>query len=277
MKYKFYASLFIIILFLLGCSIQPNQPQGNPPAQTSYQEPGLTVADAASDNLPDIIGGPESKTRTGAHPPRIPNIVFYHGPSNKKLAALTFDDGPDVHYTTEILKILKQHGIKATFFIVGSRAEAHPEMVKRIHEEGHAIGNHTWDHPNLKKISMTQIKSEVDRTDRLLTSLIGYKPHIFRPPYGIANASDIKELGRLGYKVIDWSVDTRDWAGTSPDRIIEYVHKEATPGAIVLEHCAGGRHEKLDNTIEALPRIISYFKERGYRFVTIPELLHIRR
>lgn len=277
MKHKFYASLFIIILFLLGCSIQPNQPQGNPPAQTSYQGPGLTVADAASDNLPDIIGGPESKTRTGTHPPRIPNIVFHHGPSNKKLAALTFDDGPDVHYTTEILKILKQHGIKATFFIVGSRAEAHPEMVKRIHEEGHAIGNHTWDHPNLKKITMTQIKSEVDRTDRLLTSLIGYKPHIFRPPYGFANASDIKELGRLGYKVIDWSVDTRDWAGTPPDRIIEYVHKEATPGAIVLEHCAGGRHEKLDNTIEALPRIISYFKERGYRFVTIPELLHIHR
>ena len=124
---------------------------------------------------------------------------------------------------------------------------------------------------------MTQIRSEVDRTEHLLTSLIGYKPHIFRPPYGFANKNDIKELGRLGYKVIDWSVDTRDWAGTPPDRIMEYVHKEATPGAIVLEHCAGGRHEKLDNTIEALPRIISYFKERGYRFVTIPELLHIHR
>lgn len=100
---------------------------------------------------------------------------------------------------------------------------------------------------------------------------------MFRPPYGLANANDIKELGQLGYKVIDWSVDTRDWAGTPPDQIMEFVQKEAAPGAIVLEHCAGGRDDKLNNTIEALPRIISYFKEQGYTFATIPELLKINK
>lgn len=275
MKIKFCTSICILVVFLLGCSTLPGQPKTNPPQQSFSLETGLPEADATNKNLPDITGGPESKTRTGEHTAHVPNIVFFHGPSNKKLAALTFDDGPDVHYTTRILDILKKDNIKATFFIVGSRAEAHPEMVKRIHEEGHAIGNHTWDHPDLKKIPMTEIKSEVDRTEQLLTSLIGYKPHLFRPPYGLANANDVKELGSLGYKVIDWSVDTRDWAGTPPDKIMEYVHKEATRGAIVLEHCAGGRDEKLDNTLEALPRIIAYFKEQGYSFVTIPELLNI--
>jgi len=204
----------------------------------------------------------------------VPNIVFHHGPDNEKLVALSFDDGPDVHYTTEILDILKQNNIKATFFIVGKQAKAHPEMVKRISAEGHVIGNHTWDHPDIKKIDMNKLIDEVQQTDDLINTIVGYKPQLFRPPYGFANENAINELGKLGYKIIDWSVDTKDWAGTPPDKMMDYVQKELRPGAIVLEHCSGG---KLDNTVAALPRIISYLKDNGYRFVTVPELLHISK
>lgn len=275
MKFKSIGVLVILALLLVGCSTSPVQPPTNPPQASKTHESGVSVADAA-DNIPDLLGGSESKTRVmDEHPEDVPNIVFHHGPTNKKLAALTFDDGPDVHYTTKILDILKQNNIKATFFIIGVRAEAHPEMVKRIAAEGHVIGNHTWDHPDIKKIDINKIKEEVQRNDDLLSKLIGYKPHLFRPPYGFANANDIRELGKLGYKIIDWSVDTKDWAGTPPDKIMDYVHKELSPGAIVLEHCAGGKDDKLDNTVDALPKIITYLKSQGYSFVTVPQLLNI--
>jgi polysaccharide deacetylase family sporulation protein PdaB len=236
-----------------------------------------TVANAAVSNTPDILGGSELRTRRGDHSAYVPNLVFRHGAHNKKLVALSFDDGPDVHYTTKILNILKQNNIKATFFIIGKRAKAHPKMVKLISDEGHVIGNHTWDHPDIKKIDINKLKNEVQRTGNLIHSIVGYKPHLFRPPYGDANANDIKELGKLGYKIIDWTVDTRDWAGTSPDKILNNVKKEVRPGAIVLEHCAGGKGEKLDNTVAALPKIIAYLKHKDYRFVTVPQLLHISK
>lgn len=268
---KSYMIGSLLAIFLLTGCMAPTHPPLKINPTTN-----IPVADADT-NVPDIMGGQELKTRTGDHASELANIVFHHGPTNKKVVALTFDDGPDVNYTTKILDILKQNGIKATFFIVGNRAKAHPEMVKRIADEGHVIGNHTWDHPDIKKITTEQLKNELQRIDQLLNSIVNYYPHLFRPPYGFANANDIKELGSLGYKIIDWSVDTKDWAGTPPDKIMEYVHNELSPGGIVLEHCAGGRDDKLDNTVEALPRIISYLKEQGYSFVTIPELLSIRK
>ena len=269
MKIKSFAILIVLAFLLTGCNTSPIQPLANPPQK-------ISVAEAES-NIPDILGGSESNNRGGNHLADVPNIVFHQGPDNEKLVALTFDDGPDVKYTTKILEILKQNNIKATFFIVGNRAKAHPEMVKRISIEGHTIGNHTWDHPDIKKMDITKLKDEVQQTDDLINSIVGYKPHLFRPPYGFANVNDIKELGKLGYKIIDWSVDTKDWAGTPPDQMMDYVTKELRPGAIVLEHCAGGKNENLDNTVAALPRIISYLKDNGYRFVTVPELLHISK
>jgi len=278
MEIKSFGILIVVLSFLLtGCNTRPVQPQVNPPQTSQIPGSGISVADAAESNMPDLLGGPESKTRKGDHSADVPNIVYHHGSDNKKLVALSFDDGPDVNYTTKILDILKQNNIKATFFIVGSRAKAHPEMVKRISDEGHVIGNHTWDHPDIKKIDINKLKDEVQQTNDLINSIVGYKPHLFRPPYGFTNANDIKELGKLGYKIIDWSVDTKDWAGTPPDKIMDYVQKELRPGAIVLEHCAGGKNDKLDNTVVALPRIISYLKDNGYSFVTIPELLNISK
>jgi peptidoglycan/xylan/chitin deacetylase (PgdA/CDA1 family) len=250
--------LFTILISLFtGCTSIPRS-----------ISPGIANA-----NTPEPVGGSELQNRTGEHAYKVDNIVFFEGPSTLKQAALTFDDGPDVYYTTKILDILSKNKIRATFFIVGQRAEKHPEIIKRIVNDGHTIGNHSWDHPDLNKLTPEKVKFELDQTSNLLCSITGFQTHLFRPPYGAASQSVVNELASMGYKVIDWSVDTRDWAGTPPAIIMEYVKKELKPGGIILEHCAGGKNDNLDNTVKALPEIISYAKNQGYTFVTIPELL----
>ncbi|GIM46517.1 hypothetical protein DNHGIG_20660 [Collibacillus ludicampi] len=232
-------------------------------------------------STPDLADGPESQNRTilpihkALEGSNLSGILFYKGPANVKKAALTFDDGPDIRFTPQILEILKRHGVKATFFIIGTRAQAHPEMVRRIAQEGHVIGNHTWTHPNLRKLSPGQVRAEIDKTNQELFKILGYYPDLFRPPYGSTTPSEVREIGSMGYKVIDWSVDTRDWAGTPTTQIMNYVRSEISPGGIILEHCAGGRGENLNNTINALPQIISLLKAQGFTLVTVPELLNI--
>lgn len=229
----------------------------------------------SNNSVPDLKGGSEIANRKAYHNPPYKNIVFYIAHTNKKQVALTFDDGPDITFTPEILDILKQNNIRATFFIVGARAKAHPEMIKRIEHDGHAIGNHSWDHPDLDKLSNNDVTSEIQRTDNTLFYLLGYHPTFVRPPYGAADLRVIKSIGLMGCKIIDWSVDTRDWAGTPPAKILLNVRSEIHPGAIILQHCAGGKGENLSNTVTALPQIIKELRSQGYQFVTVPELLGI--
>lgn len=279
---KLFVSI-ILMLMIIGCNrITPQQPPptSTAPGSTPQTQP-LSKPETSNVKTPELSGGPERGKRTidskqiGDYASRFPKVLFYSGPGNAKQAALTFDDGPDVYFTSQILDILKRNNVKATFFIVGKRAEANPEMVKRIAAEGHAIGNHTWDHPDLVKLTPDQIRSELSSTDQLLSQLVGYHPALFRPPYGATNPSDVQLISSLGYKIIDWSVDTRDWAGTPPAQIMDYVHKEFRPGGIILEHCAGGKGENLSNTVTALPEIISTLEAQGYSFVTVPYLLNI--
>lgn len=300
MNYRYsIIALLTISMLASGCANKANPPrqQANPTPQSITRAPGpdrshtpgtlpapsrnLSTPDKDNAATPDLAGGPESKNRQrlqlqSAHQHAVATkILFFSGPRSAKRAALTFDDGPDVHYTTQILDVLKQHGVKATFFIMGTRAQAHPDMVRRIANEGHVIGNHTWDHPKLPKESTEALKSEIDRTNVQLHSILGYYPALFRPPYGAATQEEVRMLGTMGYKVINWSVDTRDWSGTAPLQILHNVRREAHPGAIILEHCAGGKGEDLSNTVQALPQIIALLKSQGYSLVTVPELLNI--
>lgn len=271
------SSVLLLSFFLAGCWPWPRQSTPSPLTHPDHPSPSR----ASWSSTPDLNGGPEQHGRVDDLEVRrqifrqFPGIVFYHGPAGVKQAALTFDDGPDVTYTARILDILKREGVHATFFIVGQRAQTHPYMIRRIVQDGHVIGNHSWDHPDLTKLSSDQVKSEVLRTNQILTALAGYAPDLFRPPYGKLTPDLVQMVGQMGFKVIDWSVDTRDWAGTPASTILAYVRKEITPGGIILEHCAGGRGEHLDNTVEALPRIIAYLRSQGYSFVTIPQLLHV--
>jgi len=175
--------------------------------------------------------------------------------------ALTFDDGPS-YYTEGLLDILKERNVKATFFVLGAQVRIQSETVQRMFQEGHQIGNHTWDHPNLTKLSDAQIREQLRLTDDLIAQLIGEQTPFLRPPYGAYNES---VLAASGLPIIFWSVDPLDWkdrdAGTVAARIAD-----APIGAIILAH------DIHKSTVEAVPAIIAALHARGIRFVTVSKL-----
>ncbi len=223
-------------------------------------------------DVSDLMVGLGCLTRPIADNPSSARVLYCSPNQTLKKVALTFDDGPDVYYTPQILEILKQNNVKATFFIVGLRAQAHPEMVRRMVNEGHSIGNHTWDHPLLSKLPPDRVKEQVQKTEQLLYKITGFNTAMFRPPYGSTTPQITNEISSLGYKMIDWSIDTRDWDKTPVPQIMNYVSNELYPGGIILQHCAG---EDLSNTVKALPQIISSLKSKGYSFVPVQDLLDI--
>ncbi|WP_055108027.1 polysaccharide deacetylase family protein [Paenibacillus ihumii] len=196
----------------------------------------------------------------------------FSGPRVKQIA-LTFDDVPDPRFTPQVLDILKIHGIKATFFVVGHRVEKHPDLLKRIYREGHQIGNHSYSHPLFKNKSVNEFQREILQTERIIYQTIGIKPRYIRPPYGEINEAQLKWAKKEGYRIINWNVDSLDWKGLNKDKVKQNILKSVGPGSIVLQHAGGGHGSDLTGTIKALPEIILSLKKRGYQFVTVPELL----
>ncbi|MCM3762174.1 polysaccharide deacetylase family protein [Alkalihalobacillus oceani] len=190
-----------------------------------------------------------------------------------KLVALTFDDGPDDIYTPQILDILKEKNAVATFFLVGEEIQAYPDMVRRIVQEGHGLGNHTWQHPNLATIWTEKVREEIKKTQQAMLEVVGRQPDLFRPPYGSLTKADLALLNEIGLRNILWSVDTLDWSGRSADEILLTVHENISKGGIILQHNFGSTEHVLDGTIEALPKIIDELREEGYTFVTVQTLL----
>ncbi|MFB0843257.1 polysaccharide deacetylase family protein [Paenibacillus oleatilyticus] len=229
----------------------------------SSQEAGSPTAPAVQ---PSDGRTPESK----------PGAAVQQGNSGPvkatKQVALTFDDGPDNKYTPQVLDILKQHEVKATFFVVGRQVVNHPDVLKRIHDEGHSVGNHSWDHANLTKLSADQIQKEIKSTDEAIEKVIGSSTPMVRTPYGAVNASIKRSLTSAGRQLVFWTVDTKDWSGAAPADMVELVRNRTKNGGIILMHSFGGKNGKLDNTVEALPHMIEALKQDGYAFVTVPEL-----
>lgn len=189
-----------------------------------------------------------------------------------KKVALTFDDGPDKKYTNKILDILKEKGVPATFFVVGKQVKLYPDTMKRIYKEGHAIANHSWDHKNFTKLSNDQMKQQIAKTDRAIKEAVGTNTAWFRAPYGAKNKQVKSIISKTGNTEIGWTIDTRDWAGTSKKEMMANVKKNLKPNGIILMHSFGGKGGKLDNTVEFLPELIDYLIEHNYTLVTIPEL-----
>lgn len=198
-------------------------------------------------------------------------------PTDKKVS-LTFDDGPDPKYTPQILDILKREGVKGTFFLVGSRAELYPDLVRRIVSEGHEIGNHTYTHPNVGLISDAQVRLELNATQRLIEAISGRSTTLFRPPYNAdSNPNKAEEIQPLliaqdlGYWIALEDVDTEDWSRPGVGVIIERVRDGRVEGGnVVLMHDAGGNREQ---TVEALPEVIEYLRNRGDEIVLISDLI----
>ncbi len=196
----------------------------------------------------------------------------FNGSKEKKQVALTFDDGPDAHFTLEILDILKENDVSATFFVLGCNAEKYPKVLKRIKDEEHDIGNHSWSHKSFKKLSEEQIKNEIKETEKIIESVNESYLPLFRLPYGASNEKVGKMIHSLGYYDVRWSVDTEDWSGITPSEIMKRVEKQLYPGGIILMHCSG-RRQSIENSVKTLPEIIKYVKGKGYEFVTISQLL----
>lgn len=191
----------------------------------------------------------------------------------KKLVALTFDDGPDNKWTPKVLDILKNRHLKATFFLQGIQVEKYPDMTKRIMEEGHEIGNHTWNHKQLTKLNQAGVSAQILKADQTLQSVTGHVPLLFRPPYGAASDSVKETIAGTKHIMINWNVDTKDWAGNSVETMMNTVKRQLKPGGVILMHSFGGRHGNLSNTVKLLPELIEYLQSKGYTIVTVPQLL----
>ena len=188
----------------------------------------------------------------------------------RKRIALTFDDGPHPKYTPQILDVLAEYGVPATFFVVGTNAENYPQLIRRIHLEGHEIGNHTFHHYHMSKMSAEELKNDILACRQTVEALTGVAPTLFRPPEGVCTDA-VREICReLGMTIIIWSVDTKDWAHPKQQEILDNIRTNSADGSIILMHDFIGQKSP---TPQALKKIIPMLRELGYEFVTVSQLL----
>lgn len=188
---------------------------------------------------------------------------------NKKIIALTFDDGPNEN-TWSILDILKKNNVKATFFCIGKNIEKYPEILKRIVEEGHIVGNHSYSHSNFFDFyRKNRLIEEIRKTDALIENISGNKPQLFRPPYGVTNPSIRRALEVTKHKVIGWNIRSLDGILKNEKIIFARIKNRIAPGGIVLLHDTA-------HTVTILERLMLYLEENEYKVVSIEELLNIK-
>jgi peptidoglycan-N-acetylglucosamine deacetylase len=199
--------------------------------------------------------------------------VLYRGNTDSRKVALTFDDGPDERYTPQILKILREHDVKATFFLVGERAAKYQNIVRLIAQDGHEIGSHSYRHRHAFLRTPVGAFCDITRAKRELEQMTGKPLHYYRSPWGAMNWAVAYTCKRLKLRLVLWSVRAIDWKpGYYPDDVVYRVVHAAHPGAIVLCHDAGGAEGAPKNTIAALPEIIKQLRSLGFTFSTVGEL-----
>ncbi|XEC92896.1 polysaccharide deacetylase family protein [Paenibacillus tarimensis] len=235
----------------------------------------------AHGNIKALAGGSEAENRV-LKPmsnyllqKKYPNIVVMRGAANRNRVALTFDDGPDAKFTPQVLDVLHKHGVKGTFFLMGSRVKGHPGVTKRIHREGHVIGNHTYWHPKLYQESIDRLKWEASETDKAIQSVAGYSPKLFRAPYGGLNEEIVRTLGQMNFSVVGWTVDSMDWTQADSATVQKNIRSNLHPGAVILLHSGGHWTQDLSGMVKAIDELIPTLKKEGVEFVTVPQLLNL--
>ena len=201
----------------------------------------------------------------GPAPIRLP---FHSAAIGTPHLSLTFDDGPHGKLTPKLLDLLGRRGVKCTFYVIGRNVEAYPDIARRIVAEGHEIANHTWTHPQLSRLSAARVADELRRTHDKVLEVTGVRMTNLRPPYGAFNDSVRRvAFDRHGYDTIMWSVDPLDWKFRNSSRVTRELVKGAAPGAVLL--C----HDIHPSTIAAMPATLDQLLGRGFRFVTVAELM----
>lgn len=182
---------------------------------------------------------------------------------NRPMVALTFDDGPSSKSTSRILNTLQENDAKATFFILGMEAERHPEILNRMIDEGHEIGNHSYSHKDLTKLSDEEIADQIYRTQQIVAEATGQAPILVRPPYGFFN---VDLLEKVPFPFLLWSMDTLDWKNRDRRIVSDYILETVLDGDVIL------LHDIYDSTAEAMEIVIPELIRRGYQLVTVSEL-----
>jgi peptidoglycan/xylan/chitin deacetylase (PgdA/CDA1 family) len=197
--------------------------------------------------------------------------VVTRGPDDSGAVALTFDDGPSPEHTPKILTLLDSARIKATFFVIGRKAEAHPQIIRAIKARGHAIGLHSYAHHRLFSLrSLRYVRADLERGRKAIEAITGEPPILFRPPIGHMSPRIAKAVDELGLVVVGWSIRALDGiAGARPTEVAERVASRLEPGAIVLLHDAAERDDRTPASVEALPAILEAMKREGLKGVRV--------
>lgn len=193
----------------------------------------------------------------------------------KKLVALTFDDGPYPPFTQELVDVLEEKQVKATFFIVGNNAAKFPDIVKLVASKGHEIALHAGEHKDFLKLNSSELAGNISSGKKVLEELTGKLVKYMRPPHGFRDWAVMEEASKAGLTVVNWSVIPRDWTNPGAKEIADRVCKDVFPGAIVLLHDGDASAQKASRaqTVEATSIIINELRQKGYEFVTIDELI----
>lgn len=253
---KITAPLAVAAAFLVAACAQDQSAPSSVSAPAQH-EPSISISAA----------GPVS---TAPRPRRSP-ASYNEVNTSRPFVALTFDDGPHPQLTPQLLDVLRNEGVRATFYVIGRNVETYPEIARRIVAEGHEIANHSWSHPTLTAISAARLAKEITSTTEVIQRVTGRRPTNMRPPYGAVNERVRQSMFKdHGLDVIMWSVDPLDWRRPGAEVVRQRLVEGAKPGGILLAH------DIHPGTIEAMPGTIRDLKAKGFGFATVSQLLALQ-
>jgi peptidoglycan/xylan/chitin deacetylase (PgdA/CDA1 family) len=201
--------------------------------------------------------------------------TFTGNPAKFRQLALTYDDGPNDPHTLELLEVLAKHNVRATFFMLGRHVAERPQVAQAVAQAGHVIGNHTFNHPNLIFSLRAQLIQEIEQCRRALAETVGEHSNLFRPPFGGRRPQTLRTVRALGMLPVMWTVAANDWSVSSAEKIEQRVARQVRGGDVILMHDGGHSTRPADrsHTVGATHRLIARYKEQGFEFVTVPELM----
>ncbi|MFJ6142458.1 polysaccharide deacetylase family protein [Streptomyces anulatus] len=245
---------------------RPARAAGTPPAAAAG--PPASVRGRPSPyRLEPMTANTPPRFRLAGPPVRV--RPFEHLPEIGHSMVLSFDDGPDPLYTPDILATLREHRVRAMFFVCGEMADGNPDLLREMADDGHVVGNHSWSHPLIPKLSRPAIRDELGRTSEVVERTLGTPPLWYRAPYGAWNRNSFEIGAELGMEPMAWTVDTLDWRTPGTGTIVRRVLDGAAPGVVVLSHDAGGDRSQ---SVAALRRFLPRLLDSGYR-ITVPHRL----
>lgn len=258
MKTKQWLLLCVLVAGLSGCRNTSTETR----VESATDPYWLQAEKEVYKSLPELLAQDAAEQKQ-----KIALRKLIRGNPDRKWIALTFDDGPHPMYTPKLVAILNKYRVKATFFVVGKMAEQYPDLVHLLQQNGHAIGNHTYHHVNLTRLTPEQIAVEIKACGKVIQSITGQAPHLFRPPGGDYNQTVAQIAQSLGYWLILWTDDPGDYA-RPPKKVLEQrLLSNLSNGGIIL------LHDGVPQTIELLPQLLEYLRKEGYTVVLVDDML----